>query len=374
MDECIGILRELEEIYARLNQTQLLAGILQRQGFCELIRGNIVSAREVLHRALARQPHDLFSYFYLCKTWLYDQDPEGLDWARALVEEVGANIFDGIHKGTPHDQQSPPGYPVGKLAHRLGVAERIYRAAGVHHEFRDQVLAWQARLVERFSHLEMQWLFTEPLQREEIEPVRKFGKAWTFDPGSVRGRIHQRKGIWIQAPTPLGGVDKYTTPRYSRLVAGDFVLQVTTHGGEEVIADLCTPGRLGAKQRRRRQGLGAGGLHVLVDGVMTFRMVVHIQSPGEVLCEIYHQGVPRTLGRGVLEDGPVRLRLERKNDMLFAYASNDPGPWFLAGRSTFPTLPVTVGFHGQALVDRYMVTNGWKVRFGEVKLSTGHPR
>jgi hypothetical protein len=47
-----------------------------------------------------------------------------------------------------------------------------------------------------------------------------------------------------------------------------------------------------------------------------------MRVPGEVLCEVNQDEDGWILGRRLLEDGSVRLRVEREGTMLLVYAGN----------------------------------------------------
>ena len=50
--------------------------------------------------------------------------------------------------------------------------------------------------------------------------------------------------------------------------------------------------------------------------------LAHMRVPGEVLCEVNQDEDGWILGRRLLEDGSVRLRVEREGTMLLVYAGN----------------------------------------------------
>lgn len=152
-------------------------------------------------------------------------------------------------------------------------------------------------------------------------------------------------------------------------MSGEFTLQATLDGAEHMVSDLVHCRRQAQTREISDQATGEGGLLILRDKHNALRLFAHIQEPGEVLCEIRQEEQRWILGHGLLEEGPLHLRIERKGTRIHVYAGNEEGTWYLCGEIDLPGWDrVEVGVYGEAPVDLYSIVKQTETRFCEVGL------
>lgn len=266
-------------------------------------------------------------YRFNCATWIADRPAAGLDWARRYLD--GVEVFfleyptDGGHLRT--------------LFCGLGEAERIFRDLGRSEEFAQRLAALRASLGAAGYHTEGVWSLNEPVELPELAAGGP-SREWAWRPG-VEGQAELLDEGDTLVLRRLNSTGDYPSdaPRLSRRVAGDFALQATLHSGNEVVESI-----LGCCQERQagsRAALGRTGGGLFVGGPDRhhyLRLSMHIHTPGEVVFEARMGGPYRFLGRGLLPDSPIRLRLEKQGPTFAAYAGAEGEEWYPCGTIELP--------------------------------------
>lgn len=265
-------------------------------------------------------------YANLCGIGIYDQSAEKLEWATRYLRGTAAFYL----------QYPTDGGHMRKLLTRLGMSERIFRDAGRQEDFHHRLDELRKKLNAAGYRTEGTWFLTDPVDLPAVPPTASLA-SWNSTTGGDQAEVICEKDaiafqIDLHRPVPTVKI-----PRTTQQVVGDFVLQATIHSGAAVLESISELHQRQATGPKYPFGKGGGGLLVIRDQDNTLEFSAHACVPGEVLLIAHCEGNRQYLGRGLLEDTPIRLRLERKGSTFYAYAGHpEKSAGTAADRSTCP--------------------------------------
>ena len=263
-----------------------------------------------------------FIYQRMCATWPFDRTPEGLSWARKYLEGVAAFFLE-----FPTD-----GGHLRDLPAKLGIVERIFGEEHRVVEFREQIDALRDRLKNAGYQTDFSWYLTDPIDLPKLESSADLDEWKRSENGAV---FLEDDSIQFLCAAPAWVATDL--PRLSKQLSADFSLQATLPPGARVQESIDLGRRHLAAAQKLPRTCGSGGLCVICDSHNILQFTVHAREPDEVLFEVVREGKrPCQEGRGLLEEGPIRLRLERLGSSFHAYAGNEGKPWFHVGSVDLP--------------------------------------
>ena len=90
---------------------------------------------------------------------------------------------------------------------------------------------------------------------------------------------------------------------------------------------------------------------------------------------LQREGEHFNLGRGLLADGSVHLRLERQGTTVRAFAGTDGRHWHLCGKTDLPGWDAAeAGVYGECVIDGYPIVSRAVTRFTDMGLEIAAPR
>lgn len=362
--EALRHMEEATRLFEALGREAETSDAYAAMGAFALKLGAYKEARSYLKQALQRSaPRHEIIYTLLCKTWVYDHHPHGVQWA---AEGLQAWVE------VPFRYPSPDG-SLGTLLHRFGPMERIFRETGQSETFRRQLTASRKRLKHTGYHTEGIWYLDTSMECPAPSPVQD-RNGWSWTPGSQDGAFAWH-GPLVLRTAPLRGFNQMDMPRMMCRVSGEFTLQATLDGAEHIASDVVRCRCQARTGEISDQADGGGGLLILRDKHNALRLFVHVQEPGEVLCEIRQEERRRILGRGLLGDGRICLQIERRGRMMRTYAGNEGGAWYLCGEIELPDWDtVEIGVYGECPVYLYAIVKQTETRFHEIRLDAPYPQ
>ena len=360
----LDCLQQAVVLFQSLGRQSEASRLMTEMGQSSLFLGLHEKARTFLRQTLRVSPKSsLDVYRFLCKSWLADRCPEGVEWAAGYLRAYVDNQLEN-----PPDK----GSNLGKFAHRLGWSELIYHYHDGQEDFNRTLETQQERLMAAGYAVEGSWRFDRPVELPEI-PIPVDPQTFSWTPGNEQGDFTWEGPLVMRTP-PLRGFYKMDMPRLLHPVSGDFALQVKLPGAEEIIAaTLHCQEQLRSGQRADRAPAG-GGLLIMRNQRDGLRILAHLQTPGEVICLLRQGEQERFLGRGLAADGPVYLRVERRGKTLSAYATNTPPHWYLCGQVELPDWEeVEIGLFAECLIDLYEIVEQAEIHFSGIYLETSAP-
>ena len=272
-------------------------------------------------------------YQLMCATWPFDRTPEGLSWARKYLEGIAAFFLE-----FPTD-----GGHLRSLPAELGIVERIFREEHRAAEFREHIDTLRDRLKTAGYQTDISWYLTDPIDLPELDSIADLTEWNRGEKGDVvleNGTVQCLCATQVSLTSAL--------PRLSRQVSADFTLQATLPSGAQVRESIDLGRQQFAAAQKLPVACGTGGLCAIWDRHNFLQFSAHAGEPDEVLFAVVREGKrPSLAGRGLLEDGPINLRLERQGTTFHAYAANEEKSWFLVGNIDLPHWDqVEIGVYG----------------------------
>ena len=351
-------------LYKTLGRQQEVYACWRLSAHIALTTGNYLQAREQQQLALANaEDHPLSLHQIrvdLCNTWLHDRHPNGLHWAREQLVSWRDYIL-----GLSSDD-----YTLSKRLHVLGASEYILRAYNSESEFRRFLDECRPTFQRHGLKAGGIWHFADEEQLPELKDATLGLDVWSFTPGNDQAQMRlDDDGIALSTPR-LTGFYQMDMPQLMRRVTGDFSLQATLPSGANMLSELLRCRQQAGTGEIAECATGGGGLMMQRNRRDGLRLFAHIRQPGEVLCTIRRSERDLLLGRGLLGEGPVRLRLERRSTTVRAYAGEVGGPWHLCGEIELPDWEaVDIGFYAECPVDSYYIVVRTETPFHSVRLS-----
>ena len=349
--------RLFEKLDRQVEVTECLVGA----GKYALDMGDYESARQYLRQGLRQHSpkfHPWFAYTVRCRTWWFDQSPEGVAWAADYVEDCDRTWSADSRRDANRDMK----------LHRFGLAERIYREHGRERDFQQRLERMRTRLENAGFQTTGIWYFGDPVEPPSLPPAADLS-SWQLILGDSGNACTRKNGL-VFSCLPMRGFLQLDMPQLLHPVAGDFALQATLPGADQLLPELVRCRREAGTGHLAQNALGGGGLLLLKDPGNALRLFAHLQAPGEIICTLRHNGVDRTLGRGLLPDAPIHLRLERSGTTLRAYAGTDDA-WFLCGQADLNGWEsARVGLFGECLIELYPLVERAETRFTDIRLHT----
>jgi transcriptional regulator with AAA-type ATPase domain/tetratricopeptide (TPR) repeat protein len=302
-------------------------------------------------------------FLRLCETWPHDHHPDGPQWARGFLDTWKQDEIRYAHSSAGYSiDHTPSGLEY------LGAAERIFEATDQKGFFETQIDHFRKQYIEEGFQTRAVWYLKDPVILSELTSVPDLS-SWDWTPGSDTGAFSRCSGQISLHSTPYTGFACLTMPRMTHRVSGDFFLQVTINSGAEVQNDILDARQKAGTGLPLEEATGGGGLLIIHNQDNNLRLFAHIMEPGEVLFEVRKDRERYTLGRGMLEDAPIRLRLKKRGDSLKAFAGNEKGDWFFCGSIELPGWDqVEVGIYGECPVLLYSIIRRVETRFWDVCL------
>jgi transcriptional regulator with AAA-type ATPase domain len=258
----------------------------------------------------------------LCRIWPYDRFPHALEWTRRYLRGVEA-FFTQIPTDGGH---------LRALLCELGMAERIFRDLDKKEEFQKIVDQMQNRLFQAGYHTEGIWYRDNPVDLPEISPV--LPEEWRYENGETLSGICRKDGSIQLRTSPDASTWLHSQIRHK--ITGDFAFQATIHPSVEVEAGIPHCRQLKKEGRTASLNPGGGGLFIGQGKISWLELCAHKYCPEEVVCSLFREGVRQDLGRALLSDRPIRLRLERRGATISAYTGEEDGSWYLCGQVELP--------------------------------------
>ena len=233
-------------------------------------------------------------------------------------------------------QQFPTdGGHLGGLFYDLGTVEQIFRDQDQYDEFHQRIDHLREILYKAGYQTEAIWYLGGRIDLPEITPIDQL-EDWTRTPGHDLAHIHNQQNTLLFYTHPTQSFGDLTISRVHRQVTGDFILQATIHASSQVLESLLRCRDQKTQGQITPLASGGGGLYVFHDKFNYLHLGVHRYEPGQILFEQIDGRNAKHLGRGLLNDGPIRLRLERRGTTLFAYANNEDRDWYACGQVDLP--------------------------------------
>ena len=328
--------REARRIFEELGRIPAAIGACGRELDILIDIGAFQEAQSVLQKI---EPGSVMEILYscLCSPRIYDQSAEELEWATRYLRGIAAFFLryptDGGH--------------MRKLLASLGMAERIFRDAGRQEDFHRRLDELRKKLGTAGYRTEGIWFLADPVDLPAVPPAASL-ESWNSTTGDGQAEVVcERNAITFQVD-PHRPVTSVKIPRATKQVVGDFTLQATIHPGAAVLESNSELRRLQSTDQQYPLAKGGGGLLVIRDQDNTLEFSVHASAPSEVLLRAHCEGNRQYLGRGLLEDTPIHLRLERKGSTFYAYAGNPENHWHCCGQIDLPGWErVEVGLYGE---------------------------
>jgi tetratricopeptide (TPR) repeat protein len=367
MPRAMEQLRGAEAILQRLSRTSELSLVHATMGRHQLKMGEPDGARRFFQRSL-EVPSSArgTTWWTICKTWSHACGDDGYAW----VEQMLSGYAEDLCRQAP---QAFGGRP-SKFPRRLGQAERICRDLGRLPLFRQQLTAVVEQLSEAGYDTDLVWFFAA--QTEETPatrpatPPRADLRTWTWTPGSDAGALSREAGSVCLSTDHPRGTHRMDMPRLVRRQEGDFVLEATIHAGRDVEMASTDARQRAAAGEQASLVVGSGGLLVDAGGGNLLRLIAHMHASSEVIFQAVEEGQDRTAGRGLLADGRLRLRLERRGELFLGHAADEDGPWHSCGVARMPAWrQMEVGLFAEAAVDPYCIVERAEARFADVRLT-----
>ena len=365
MQDALKYLKKALKLLKDQGQKSDQSNVYLKMGYVATIMGAIEQARGYIRQSFTFPSANRYQgNLILCKTWLHDHHTKGTRWARDLLKVVG-EMLSHLQEKTPlHEQPAHINY---QLLHRLGLAEQIFRKVNRIEEFQKKLDEFRECFEKKRIPAKPVWYFDEAVNFAEVKPV-KIGDGWEWEPGSEDGAMREKQNGIVLETAPLRGFGQVDVPRLLHPVSGEFAIQATIHGGDQVTAAIRQCSKQALDGDIAGCAAGGGGLLLFKDQRNLLRLFAHVQAPGEVLCELRSEGVSCILGRGFIGYEPLRLRVEREGSMVRAYAGGSGGSWYLCGEVDLPWDQVQVGMYGEAVIDLYAITKRAEARFWDVGL------
>ena len=355
--EAAGYAREALTIADRLGQQPIASGLYGELGLLLLNMGRFDEAKEICLKGLDRPistADAFFLYQLLCMSWPSDCDSRGLEWARGLLESTRHSFAHGTR-------------PARMWLHQFGGAERIFSAEGRCEEFRNLMDA----IATQASADQSQILHYPSTASSILSLTTHQDKlTWHYTKGNDRAEAFEKEKTWTFRALPIQGFSHMDMPRTLSNIEGDFVLQATIHGGQQVQTDTLAAWQQVGRGEKCALAAGGGGLLVCRDQRNALRLFAHTCNPGDVVFEVRQNSESLTSGRGFMGMGPLRLRLEKVGTRFSAYAAQENGPWYSCGQIDLPTWnEIDVGLYGENVVALYpALVERAETRFKDVYL------
>jgi transcriptional regulator with AAA-type ATPase domain len=331
-------IRAARKIYQTLGRTFLWQVTYWNELSILVDSGALQEARAMLRDV---EPNSLEEkqFLFLCRTWIHDRPPEGLEWASRAMRGMATFYLqyptDGGHLGTCHWE--------------LGIFERIFREMGEQEAFRQQITDFKEKLTAAGYKTEGIWFLKDRIDLAKIPSAGDL-QEWDWQMGQEEnGLVFRQNELIFQAAASLRQVPR-KTPQIMRKVSGDFILEGTFHAGADVLESILDCRKYKAAGGTAPLASGCGGLRVGRGRFNQLTLHVHSHHPGQVLFDINQEGDRKTLARGLLEDTPVRLRIEKRGSQFRAYASNQGERWYCCGEIDLPDWErVEISVYGEEL-------------------------
>jgi tetratricopeptide (TPR) repeat protein len=314
-DKALSSCQTALTIFEGLQQSQLAANMVVSIGSNRMKTGHYAESRALYMRAAedpsASDQLRMVVYRWLCMLAAFDNHAQADKDARCMLESW-LNF-----------QFSYPSSNEGRLFYNLqllGPVEQVLLERGQRVFFAEWLDRARQKLKKAGFRAEGIWSLRETRDLAEIG-VEEDLNGWQWVPGCDESVCDRRDGLTMRAP-PVRGFFRMDMPRLVRPVEGDFVLQAGLPATRAVQRDLKRCYDLASHGQRSEGALGGGGLLLLRNKRDALRILVHLRRPGDVICTMRQGEEDQLLGRGVLpDDGPVRLRLERRGNLVSAYAA-----------------------------------------------------
>jgi len=340
-DEAYKLFREATEIYEKLGlDYSILQGYYHLWWVCQG-RDELDEAIKWLERGLAFPDHPYYSYFAfqlareyfqrgnsdnvveMCKKII--EDVVALDRAKTLfsVNGLSSNIVAAQSLCMMEEALSK----IGKRGDFIPYCREL-KEKGLHQD--PKLTQWYlepAEISENFTQLDFTDEFDSPDFKPEWEWINPTGDS-SYNLSSESGwlELHANSGTDLYADN-LGNLN---APRLLREISGNFAVEVKMKAGS---GDLPM----------------SGGLLIWKDDKNYIRFE---RRENQIGLEGYIHDDFNRFGRGMLTSDITCLRLERIEDNLRAYCSENGVNWFIAGEVSFSVEdPTQVGIHALGRLD-----------------------
>lgn len=359
IDHALSCANKALSLYKELQHEGQQASMLLLLGKSYLLADAYKKARAALQEALALHHHSFDMHKSLCNTWIYNRHPQGMQWATVALDQW----MKLMPKRTVDERA------LSKSLHVLGIVERIFRESGEQDRFQRRLDELRQRFQKHGYRAEGVWYFTDCCSRAAIE-TQADTETWNWHPGTEQASLARENGTLVLHTPTYRGFKQMDMPMLTCPVSGDFAFEVTFASTQAVMAGMFTCREMASKGELADLVPGGGGILILRNERDALRLFAHIREPGEVICAVRQSEDGLLLGRGLLEDGPVHLRIEREDNVVRTYASTTKETWYPCGQVELHGWEaVEIGIFGECLVDLYPVVERARTTFTDMRLA-----